>query len=110
MESIELPDGTVVRLTDERIEHILAQHADMSQFINRIPDVLKMPDVVFQDNLDPEVFAYVKRYPDLPSTGKLLLVAMVRRVGDAFVLTAYMAKERNARSRLQRSPFHQGRL
>ena len=80
--------GRAVRLTDERIAHIL-EHDEMTGQLDKVEETVREPDVVVRSQRDPEVHLYHKHYPTTPVTEKHLLVAVKVAQQDALVLTAF---------------------
>ena len=80
--------GRIVRLTDERIVHIL-EHAEMVGQLDKVEETVREPDVIVRSQRDPDVHLYHKHYPRTPVTEKELLVAIKVTQTDAFVLTAF---------------------
>jgi len=80
--------GRTVRLTDERIAHIL-EHEEMAGQLEKVGETLLEPNVIVRSQRDPDVHLYHKHYPTTPVTEKYLLVAVKSRENDAFVLTAF---------------------
>ena len=77
-----------VRLTDERIAHIL-EHAEMVGQLDRVEKTVREPDIVVRSQCDPNVHLYHKHYSTTPVTEKDLLVAIKMMQTDAFVLTVF---------------------
>ena len=80
--------GRAVRLTDERIAHVL-EHVEMAEQLDKLEEVLQEPDVIVRSQRDPNVHLYHKHYTTTPVTEKYLLVAIKVAQTDAFVLTAF---------------------
>jgi hypothetical protein len=80
--------GRAVRLTDERIAHIL-EHDEMIGQLDKVEETMREPDMVIRSRRDPDVHLYHKHYPITPVTEKDLLVAIKVTPIDAFVLTAF---------------------
>lgn len=80
--------GRTVRLTDERIAHIL-EHVEMIGQVDKIEETVREPDIVIHSQRDPDVHLYHTHYPTTPVTEKDLLVAIKMTQGDDFVLTAF---------------------
>ena len=79
-----------MELTDERRAHILLYHPDMATFLDRLAEVLRVPDVLRQSTEDPTVLVHYKYFADILG-GKY--VAVVVKVDDRrFVLTAYLTR------------------
>jgi hypothetical protein len=82
------PFGRAVRLTDERIAHIL-EHDEMAGQLDKVEETVREPDVIVRSQRDPDVHLYHKHYPTTPVTEKQLLVAIKVTQTDAFVLTTF---------------------
>ncbi|HEV8717291.1 MAG TPA: hypothetical protein VGX03_31285 [Candidatus Binatia bacterium] len=67
--------GRAVRLTGERITHLL-EHAEMEGQLDKLEEALREPDVIVRSQRDPDVHLYHKHYPTTPVTEKYLLVAI----------------------------------
>jgi hypothetical protein len=80
--------GRVVRLTDERIAHIL-EHEEMAGQLDKVEETVQEPDIVVRSQRDSDVHLYHKHYLTTPVTEKELLVAIKMTQTDAFVLTAF---------------------
>lgn len=83
--------GRTVRLTDERAVHIENTHPEMTGFVERIAEVLQMPDYVAQSNWDSETELFYRFYETTTVGSKWLCVVVKVRSHDAFVITAYLA-------------------
>ncbi|MCH8800106.1 MAG: hypothetical protein IH963_04280 [Chloroflexi bacterium] len=51
--------GREIRLTEERIAHILDRHPEIFAFTHTIAETLEAPDSVEPDEDDPEVWKYI---------------------------------------------------
>jgi hypothetical protein len=81
--------GVSIRLTDERLAHIL-EHPEMETLAGAIEETLRHPEKVVESLSDPDARLYYRFYVGTPVAGKWLCV-VVKFVGeDAFVLTAYL--------------------
>lgn len=67
--------GKAVRLTDERIAHIL-EHAELIGQLDKVEETVREPDVVVRSQRDPDVHLYHKHFAITPVTEKDLLVAI----------------------------------
>jgi bifunctional N-acetylglucosamine-1-phosphate-uridyltransferase/glucosamine-1-phosphate-acetyltransferase GlmU-like protein len=87
---IKLKDyqGRVVRLTQERLYHIL-EHPEMQDQEARISETLLMPDSVILSHNGAQVKLYHKLYTQTPVTQKYLMVVVKILQDDAFVITAF---------------------
>ena len=81
--------GIGIRLTDERLTHILA-HPEMLQMTGAIDETLMHPECVVQSNSDETTSLYYRYYSKTLVGGKYLCVIVKISNEDAFVLTAYL--------------------
>lgn len=81
--------GRAVRLTDERIRHIL-EHPEMGAMAGAMGETLLRPEKVTLSQSDPDARLYYRFYPDTPVGEKYLCVIVKQSPQDAFVLTAYL--------------------
>ena len=82
-------EGREVRLTDERLAHIL-EHPEMVGLEDGIAETLAQPQRVIQSLSDLQARLYYRYYVGTRVGDKYLCV-VVKVVGaDAFVLTAYL--------------------
>ena len=82
-------DGRRIRLTNERLAHIL-EHPEMNGMEPAIEETLVRPERVVQSVSDPEANLYYRYYIGTVVGGKLLCVVVRIAEADAFVLTAYL--------------------
>lgn len=82
--------GQPVELTDERRAHILKRHPAVAPFLERIGDVLVLPEEVRRSTYDPEVLLFSRFYPDI--LGGKHLVVVVKIDGRRFILTVYVTR------------------
>ena len=80
--------GRAVRLTQERVEHIL-RHPELQGQIDKLEAVLREPDVIVKSLRAPDVHLYHKHYSESPVTEKYLLVAVKVKEPDVFIITAF---------------------
>ena len=81
--------GLSIRLTDERLAHIL-EHPEMAGLKGAIEETLLHPQRVVESLGDPQARLYYRFYLGTRVADKHLCV-VVKVVGeDAFVLTAYL--------------------
>ncbi len=81
--------GMMIRLTDERLAHILG-HPEMAAMEPRIDETLASPENVVRSASDEQARLYYRRYPDTPVGEKLLCVVVKVLEEDAFVVTSYL--------------------
>ena len=65
--------GQDIRLTDERLAHI-KEHPEMVPHVDRIGEVLEVPDIVVSSKSDEEARLYYKQYKKLSIGDKYLCV------------------------------------
>ena len=82
--------GLDVRLTEERLEHIL-EHPEMMGSEAAIEDTLGYPEQVLESLFDSEIRLYYRFYRGTVVGDKYLFVVVKTSDMDAFVLTAYLA-------------------
>ncbi len=81
--------GRSVRLTDERVAHIL-QHQEMTDMAQEIERVLQSPTEVRISRSDESVRLFYEFYAKTMVGGKWLCVVVKYAAEDAFVVTAYL--------------------
>jgi hypothetical protein len=82
-------EGRAIRLTDERLEHIL-EHPEMRGMEERIPETLRNPERVLESPSDARARLYYRFYVGTLVGDKHLCVVVKVADNDAFVLTAYL--------------------
>lgn len=92
-----LPDcfGNKVRLTDERLAHIL-EHPEMKTLESEIEHVLLQPQLVRRSKADGAVRLFYDFYARTIVGGKWLCVVVKYVEKDAFVITAYLTDKLKA--------------
>ena len=84
--------GNEVRLTDERLSHILRRHPDMAFQMRRFAETLASPDAVRPSRSNPAVQLYYRLYPDLRGRNRYICLVVRAENGYSFVLTAYLSR------------------
>jgi hypothetical protein len=84
-----------VRLTDERLAHILA-HAEMAGMAAEIERVLRQPQLVRRSRSDADVRLFYEFYAQTIVGGKWLCVVVKYDERDAFVVTACLTDKPKA--------------
>jgi hypothetical protein len=84
--------GRSVRLTDERVAHIL-QHQEMAGMEEEIERVLQAPAEVRLSRSDDRVQLFYEFYAQTLVGRKWLCVVVKCPVDDAFVVTAYLTDQ-----------------
>ena len=78
-----------VRLTDERLNHIL-EHPEMRGMESELAIALNEPELVLQSATDEQVLLSYRFLSDTMVGGKWLCVVVKYNDDDAFVITAYL--------------------
>jgi hypothetical protein len=89
MEVIRDCFGSSVRLTDERLAHIL-QHAELAGMEGELKVVLQVPTEVRLSRVDDGVKLFYKFYPRTQVGGKWLCIVVNYSSVGAFIVTAYL--------------------
>lgn len=92
MEYLKNYNGDLVRLTDERLAHIL-EHPEMAGMKQAISDTLLCPDIVVRSRSDDQAQLYYRYYTKTMVGGKFLCVVVKAQSDDSFILTAYLTNE-----------------
>ena len=85
--------GTEVRLTDERLGHILRRHPEMAFQLHRFAETLASPDAVSPSRSNPAVNLYYRLYSDLRGRNRYICLVVKRETGYSFILTAYLDRK-----------------
>lgn len=78
-----------IRLTNERQQHIEADHPEMFRQIEKIQDTLLKPDMIVKSRTDSEVELFYRHYVTTPVSEKYLCVVVKISVSGRFIVTAY---------------------
>ena len=78
-----------IRLTEERLQHIL-DHPEMVDMRSQLEIALQTPEVVRQSRSDSKVYLYYRFYEQTIVGAKWLCVIIKDNSNDAFVITAYL--------------------
>jgi hypothetical protein len=81
--------GLAVRLTDERLAHVL-DHPEMVSMEGTIAETLEDPESVVRSVSDEQAHLYYRFYQDTAVGGKYVCVVVKVLEEDAFVITAYL--------------------
>ncbi|MDQ3564659.1 MAG: DUF4258 domain-containing protein [Pseudomonadota bacterium] len=87
--------GNKVRLTDERLGHIL-DHPEMQGMEQEIERVMQKPQFVRRSRSDEAVRLFYAFYAKTLVDGKWLCVVVKYVTNDAFVITAYLTDKPKA--------------
>ena len=82
--------GNEVRLTDERLRHILRGHPEMAFQLHRFAETLSGPDAMRPAKSSPTVELYYRLYPDLRGRNRYVCLVVKRESSYSFILTAYL--------------------
>ena len=82
--------GNEVRLTDERLRHILRRHPEIAFQMHRFADTLAKPDTVRASRSSPTIQLYYRLYPDLRGRNRYLCLVVKRGRDYSFILTGYL--------------------
>ncbi|MDE2999525.1 MAG: PBECR2 nuclease fold domain-containing protein [Gemmatimonadota bacterium] len=85
--------GNEVRLTDERLRHLMKRHPEMAFQMHRFSETLARPDVVRPSGSNQTVHLYYRLYPDLRGRNRYLCLVVKRSTSYSFILTAYLARK-----------------
>jgi len=78
-----------VRLTNERLEHILL-HPEMKDMIDKIEETIVDPDFVIKSKSDESVNLYNKYYLTRYYGYKYLCVVVKENENDCFIVTSFI--------------------
>ena len=81
--------GRAVRLTDERLRHILT-HSEMTAMESEVQATLREPQKVIQSRTDESIALYYRYYSKTIVGDKWLCIVVKYMEDDAFVITAYL--------------------
>jgi hypothetical protein len=84
--------GLAIRLTDERLAHIL-EHTEMVGHENALEETLAKPERVIESLSDPQARLYYRFYVGTRVGDKYVCVVVKIIENDAFVLTAYFTNK-----------------
>jgi hypothetical protein len=87
--------GRKVRLTDERLAHIL-EHLEMRGLASEVERALRQPQLVRRSRSDEMVRLFYEFYTQTIVGGKWLCVVVKYMENDAFVVTAYLTDKPKA--------------
>jgi len=78
--------GREVRITRERLNHIIITHPEMKEFENELSEVLRNPELVKKSVYDEEVLLYYKYFTSI----KKYITVVVKIDTYSFMLTSYI--------------------
>ena len=89
MKTLKDFEGRIVRLSNERLKHIL-EHPEMENLIPEIKTTLESPLRVIESLTDTQAHLYYRFYVGTKVGDKYMCVVVKVEADDAFVLTAYL--------------------
>ena len=84
--------GRDVRLTEERLRHIL-EHPEMAELESALETTLRQPQYVIQSRTDPKAALSYRFYVGTKVGDKWLCVVVKYGTNDACVVTAYLTDQ-----------------
>ena len=84
--------GNEVRLTDERLQHMLRRHPEMAFQLHRLAETLARPDTVQISRSSHTVQLYYRLYTDLRGRSRYLCLVVKKASGYSFILTGYLTR------------------
>ena len=81
--------GRIIRLSEERKEHLEFEHPEMANQIDRITLTLRHPDKIIRAKTDDEVELHYRYFDKTPVTSKHLCIVVKAGTSDPFIITAY---------------------
>ena len=84
--------GNEVRLTDERLRHILRRHPEMAFHLHRLAETIASPDAVIPSRSSRTVHLYYRLYPDLRGRNRYICLVVKRGTDYSFILTGYLGR------------------
>lgn len=85
--------GNEVRLTDERLRHLMKRHPEMAFQMHRFSETLARPNAVRPSRSSQTVQLYYRLYPDLRGRNRYICLVVKRGTSYASILTAYLARK-----------------
>ena len=84
--------GGEVRLSDDRLRHILQRHPEMAFQLHRIAETLSSPDAVRPSKSTPTVRLFYRLYQDLRGRNRYICLVVKSGTDYSFILTAYLGR------------------
>ena len=91
---------TPIRITDERLNHVITAHPEMEGEENKIIETLENPDLILKGDFD-ELLA-VRHYEKTPVEENKYLVVIYKEIEniDGFLITAYFTRQYSKRRKI----------
>ena len=90
MSTFEDYQARTIRLTDERLSHIIDNHDELIGMERALRETLAAPEQVRESTRDEQVRLYYRWYNGTKVGDKYMCVVVVAREDIAFVATAYL--------------------
>jgi hypothetical protein len=81
--------GRIIRLSDERLDHLETEHPEMVSQLERVSETLVYPERVVRSKTDNSVELFYKHYPTTPVSEKFLCIVMKTFRDENFIVTVY---------------------
>ena len=78
-----------IYLSEERWNHIIYEHPDVSEKLYEIEDIIKNPLIIITDEDDESVKYYYKYYKHMKQKAKYLMVAVRYLNGEGYIITSF---------------------
>jgi len=93
-------NGVLIRLTNERWEHIVTEHPEMRTYYNQVLETLENPDLIQRDDSTGALLTL--RFYEQISENKKFVVVVYLEVNryDGFITTAYLRKQPSSNKRI----------
>ena len=96
-------EGTPIRLTNERWDHIIRRHPELDSQKERVLETINKPDFVQEGDLG-DLLA-IRQYLQTPLTTKYLVVVYKEvEKREGFIITAYFASQPSKRRKIKWKP------
>ena len=104
MISCNSKNNRLIRLTDERIRHIIVNHPETKECTSWILETIENPDLIIAGDFG-ELIA-VRLYDKTPVTNEKYLTVVYKEISklDGFILTAYFSRGINKSRRIVWKP------
>ena len=85
--------GNEVRLTEERLRHILRRHPEIAYQLHRFAETLASPEVVRPSGSNQTVQLYYRLYLEMRGRNRYLCLVVKRASDHSLILTAYLDRK-----------------
>jgi hypothetical protein len=100
MISVKSKNNILIRLTDERIRHIIMNHPEIKNCIPWVLETIEKPDFILSGDFGE--LGAVRQYDKTPVTNDKYLTVVYKETGlyDGFILTAYFSRDINRKRKI----------